>query len=288
MSTTPGIGTRRVEHHMGTTISLQTFGASADTEDRFFDEIRSLETRLSRYRSDSEVMQLERGELRLDDASPQVREVMVRCDVMRSQTDGAFDHRPVVAGRPVLDPNALTKGWIIEQATVHLRMAGVRSYFVNAGGDIIVGAPPPGRDAWRVGIAHPHRPDTVFATVDLADAAIATSGRYERGDHIRRAPSAMGRPDELAGVTVVGPELSTADALATAVLAGGEPRPSWWPRETPYGIIAVVASGRVYMTDDLSGLVHVGRRGPGGTDSGEAAVGRAQSPGEGTGDPTGT
>ena len=33
MSASPG--TRRVEHHMGTTISLQTFGASQDTEDRF-------------------------------------------------------------------------------------------------------------------------------------------------------------------------------------------------------------------------------------------------------------
>ena len=251
---------------MGTTISLHTFGASTVTEDRFFDEIRELEARLSRYRHDSEVMRLERGELRLDDASPQVREVLVRCEVIRSETHGAFDHRPVVDGRHVLDPNALAKGWIIEQAAVHLQMAGVRSYFVNAGGDIIVGAPPPGRETWRVGIAHPHRPDTLFATVDLADAAIATSGRYERGDHVRRAPSATGRPDELAGVTVVGPELATADALATAVLAGGEPRPAWWPRETPYGIIAVVASGRVYMTDDLDGRVHLGRRGSDRTD----------------------
>lgn len=245
---------------MGTTISLQTFGAAPDTEDRFFDEIRGLEARLSRYRDDSEVMRLERGELRLDDASPQVREVLVRCEVIRTETGGAFDHRPVVDGRPVLDPNALAKGWIIEQAAVHLQMAGVRSYFVNAGGDIIVGAPPPGRASWRIGIAHPHRPDTLFATVDLADAAIATSGRYERGDHVRRAASAVGRPDELAGVTVVGPELATADALATAVLAGGEPRPAWWPRDTPYGIIAVVASGRVHMTDDLVGRVHLGRR----------------------------
>lgn len=247
---------------MGTTISLQTFGASADTEDRFFDEIRGLEARLSRFRHDSEVMRLARGELRLDDASPQVREVLVRCEVMRTETDGAFDHRPVVDGHPVLDPNALAKGWIIEQATVHLQIAGVRSFFVNAGGDIIVGAPPAGRESWRVGIANPHRPDTLFATVDLVDAAVATSGRYERGDHVRRAPSAFGQPDELAGVTVVGPELAAADALATAVLAGGEPRPSWWPRDTPYGIISIDASGRVYTTDDLAGRIRLGRGGP--------------------------
>ncbi len=259
---------------MGTTISLHAFGAPPDAVARFFEEIRSLESRLSRYRHDSEVMRIERGELSLDDASPQVREVMVRCDVLRSETGGAFDHRPVVDGRRVLDPNALAKGWIIEQAAVHLQTAGVRSYFVNAGGDIIVGAPPPGRESWRVGIAHPLRPDTLFATVDLTDAAVATSGRYERGDHVRRAPSAISRPDELAGVTVVGPELATADALATAVLAGGEPRPSWWPRETPYGIIAVIASGRVYMTDDLGGQVNLGRRTPGRADSAIETVAR--------------
>ena len=155
---------------------------------------------------------------------------MVRCDVLRSETGGAFDHRPVVDGRRVLDPNALAKGWIIEQAALHLQVAGVRSYFVNAGGDVIVGAPPPGRESWRVGLTHPNDPALCSRSLDLVHAAVATSGRYERGDHIRSVPAGNGPDDELTGVTVVGPELATADALATAVLAGGEPRPTWWPR----------------------------------------------------------
>lgn len=251
-------GMRRVEHHMGTAISLHALGAPAEAVDRFFDEIAALEARLSRFRHDSEVMRLERGELTLDDASPQVREVVVRCEALRASTGGAFDHRPIVDGHRLLDPNAFVKGWIIEQAVLHLQFAGASSYFVSAGGDVTVSTPPPGQTSWRVGITHPDDPTAVFATVDLADAAVATSGRYERGNHIRTATTSS-MSHELTSVSVVGPELAIADALATAVFASGEPRPSWWQHDSPYGIIAVTASGRVRYTDDLADTVHLGR-----------------------------
>ena len=247
-------GTRRVEDHMGTVVSLHAVEAPDHAVDAFFDEIRHLEAKLTRFRDDSEVMRLERGELAFDDASAQVREVIVRCEFLRTMTDGAFDHRPIIRGRRSLDPNAFAKGWIIEQALLHLQFAGVSQYFVNAGGDVVAGAGPTGRPSWSVGITHPDDPASTFATVDLDRAAIATSGRYERGDHIRSTASRV-RHDELTSVSVVGPELATADALATAVLAGGETRPEWWPRDCPYGIIALRASGRVAYTENLADSV---------------------------------
>lgn len=243
---------------MGTAVSLEAHDASEDAVDAFFNEIQSLETKLSRFRDDSEVMRLERGELALDDASTHVREVLVRCEFLRTMTDGAFDHRPIVGGRRSLDVNAFAKGWIIEQALLHLQFDGVSQYFVNAGGDVVAGAGPAGQTSWRVGVTHPDDPANVFATVDLDHAAIATSGRYERGDHIRSTGSRSGR-NELTSVSVVGPELATADALATAVFADGEPRPSWWPRGSPYGIIAVGRSGQVLFTEDLADSVHLDR-----------------------------
>ena len=260
MSATSVAGVRRVEHHMGTAVSLHAHDAPEDAADRFFDEIRTLEARLSRFRRGSEVMRIERGELSLDDASPQVREVVVRSEVLRSATGGAFDHRPVVDGHQLLDLNAFAKGWIIEQALLHLQLAGVTSYFVNAGGDVVVGAPPPGQASWHVGITHPGDPTAVFATVDLHHATIATSGRYERGDHIRPASptSPTSKSEELMSVSVVGPELATADALATAVFASGESCPSWWQNENPFGIIALAASGRVRYTANLADIVHTG------------------------------
>ena len=66
---------------------------------------------------------------------------------------------------------------------------------INAGGDIAVyGQPAPGQP-WRIGIQHPLAADRILLTVDLAGAgAVATSGSYERGEHLRRP--AQRQPDD--------------------------------------------------------------------------------------------
>ena len=122
-------------------------------------------------------------------------------------------------------------------------MAGIRSFFVNAGGDVVVGAPPAGRSSWRVGIRDPLDATAVRATLDLRDIALATSGSYERGDHVRRTSA-----ERLASVTVVGPELGIADALATAVYASGAVVPSWWDHEGEYAVVAIDAAGSLRWT----------------------------------------
>ncbi|WP_435839042.1 FAD:protein FMN transferase [Streptodolium elevatio] len=54
----------------------------------------------------------------------------------------------------------------------------------------------------------------------MHDAAVATSARHERGDHI--LDGRTGRPaTELLGLTVVAPSLTEADATATAAFAMG-------------------------------------------------------------------
>ena len=243
-------GGRHVQDHLGTTISLDAQDAPPAAVESFFDHIRSLESMLSRFRPDSEISRLTRDELDLDDASPEVREVLARCEHLRDLTEGAFDHRRPSGDRVIIDPNAFAKGWIIEQATLRLRMAGVSSYFVNAGGDIAVGAPPPDRTCWRVGIRHPHNSRAVAAVLELDNVGIATSGTYERGNHI--SPSDPGgTAGRLASVTVVGPELATADALATAVFASGRPRPAWWRDSSPYGIVAIGGDNRIQYSENL-------------------------------------
>ncbi len=79
---------------------------------------------------------------------------------------------------------------------------------------------PPAPTVWRVGIQHPWERDRVAAVLECHDAAVATSGRYERGDHVldpRTGLPATG----LASVTVVGPDLAIADAYATAAVVLG-------------------------------------------------------------------
>src|SRR3954452_13558897 len=143
---------RRVEHHMSTAITLAGRGLDDAVADRFFTRIAALEAVLSRFRPDSDVSRLARGECSHDDVDPAVRTVLAGAEALRGLTGGDFEHEPQRAsGRPddpPLDVNAYAKGWIIEEAATVLRLAAAE-FFVNAGGDIVTSARA-GGTRWRV------------------------------------------------------------------------------------------------------------------------------------------
>ena len=225
----------RVEHHMSTAISLLGDGFDEATADRFFARIRDLENVLSRFRADSDISRLTRRELSLDDVDPAVRAVLRDCIAMRALTTGDFNHEPVTGQ---LDANAIAKGWIIEDAALLLRMSGGH-FVVNAGGDVVARAR---GDAapWVVGVQHPTERSSLLGTFEVRRGAVATSGTYERGDHIRL------RAEGLLSVTVVGPDLGQADGLATAAFASGDSPPRWWGDVNPaYGLLVMSTDNRL-------------------------------------------
>jgi len=113
-------------------------------------------------------------------------------------------HRP--DGRP--DPTGLVKGWSLENAGRILEAAGARDYCINGGGDVVVrGEAAPGK-AWRVGIRHPLIADRLATVLAVRGAAVATSGAYERGAHIRD-PFTGQAPGRVLSFTVVGPSLTS-------------------------------------------------------------------------------
>ena len=157
-------------------------------------------------------------------------------------TDGYFDPRAHRAdGRP--DPTGVTKGWAVDEALYMLRLAGARNVQVDAGGDLVAaGEPEPGRP-WRIGIRHPGVEDRVAAVLGVSDLAVATSGLYERGGHIRN-PHTGEVPTALRSMTVVGPTLAVADGFATAAFAMGERGVAWVAGHRGFGALAIT-------TDDL-------------------------------------
>ena len=192
---------------------------------RVFAWLRWVDATFSTYRADSEISRLGRGEL--DDPHPLVREVLARCEALRRETDGYFDVR--AAGR--LDPSGYVKGWAVERAAA----SGRGRFLIDAGGDVVL------RGAWRVGIRHPYERDRLAAAITVCDCAVATSGAYERGPHV--VDPHTGRPASgLASVTVVGRDLGTADAYATAAFAAGDPR---WLARLP---ALAIAGDRVFTT----------------------------------------
>ena len=218
---------------------------SPDAVEDMWETLRRADAIFSTYKEDSEISRLNRGELALEDAHPDVREVFARCDELRVITDGYFD-----AGRVLehgIDPSGLVKGWAVDRAGEVLDEAGARNYSLNAGGDIrLRGAPLP-EPRWRVGIQHPHERDKIAGVVEGNDTAVATSGAYARGAHV--VDPHTGRPPVgVLSVTIVGPELATADAYATAAFAMGEAGPEWTASLGLYEAMTILADGRVLLT----------------------------------------
>lgn len=141
----------------------------------------------------------------------------------------------------LLDLGGIAKGYAADQALVVLKKHGITSALVAAGGDIAVSAPPPGREGWRIGIApleSPDKPPTRFLL--LHDAAVSTSGDAEqyleiagkRYSHIvdpRTGVGVVGR----SSVTIVAPNATTSDGMATAVSVLGAERGLELVRSTP-------------------------------------------------------
>jgi thiamine biosynthesis lipoprotein len=244
-------GLRRVEQVMGTAISLELAGDLAYPKlsllaDEVFSWLRLVDERFSTYRPASDVCRLDRGELRVEDCAADVRWVLDRCAWLWRETDGYFD--AYATGR--LDPSGYVKGWAVQVASDRLLGAGLADHCINAGGDIRVrGYPEPGQP-WRIGIRHPWQPTAVCWVVAGTDLAIATSGTYERGTHVFD-PHTGGPATALRSVTVVGPDLGTADAYATAALAMGTAGLDWLARLDGYESAVVTEDGRLFRSAGL-------------------------------------
>jgi len=240
---------------MGTVISVDVRDPAVRTSvvEEVFDSLREVDRRFSPFKPDSEVSQLLSGELDEDAASPDLRVVLDLCEVMRHATGGYFDARRHRAdGRP--DPTGIVKGWSIERAARLLEAAGARDYAINAGGDVVArGSPERGRP-WRVGIRHPQVVDRVAAVLAIHDGAVATSGAYERGEHIVD-PHTGRAPVGLLSLSVYGPDLTIVDAYATAAFAMGPDGPAWVARQPGYGALAVTTDERIVWTPLLDGLL---------------------------------
>lgn len=231
---------------MGMAVSFDLRGHVPDADVLLAEAVAWLhrvDATFSTYRPDSPVSLIRAGRLALDDAPDVVRWIVARCHDLEAATDGYFD--AWADGR--LDPSGLVKGWAVDVVSERLWAGGARSHCVNAGGDVRVrGGPTPGTP-WTVGIAHPLVRDALCAVVELGDGGVATSGTAERGAHIvdpRTGRAAL----DLASVTVIGPDLASADAYATAALARGLSAPGWLGGLAGYEAYVVDAGGNEWAS----------------------------------------
>ena len=120
-------------------------------------ELDRLEDLFSTFRDSSEISRINRGELHLLDASPEVIEVVDACTWLEHASDGAFRARR--PGDTLLDPAGFVKGWAAELAAQHLDRAGLQHWYLSVGGDIQTRGTSGDGSPWRIAIADPNSDD---------------------------------------------------------------------------------------------------------------------------------
>jgi thiamine biosynthesis lipoprotein len=208
-----------------------------------FDWMHEVDRRFSTYKAESEVSMFGRPGI---EGSEVFRSVLDRCAALWTATDGYFD----VYAAGALDPSGYVKGWAVQVASDRLLAGGSAHHCLNAGGDVRVrGGPEPDRP-WRIGIRHPVHADQVCCVIEGSDLGVATSGAYERGPHV--LDPFRGQPSTgLRSVTVVGPDLGTADAYATAAVAMGDRGPQWLAGRAGYEFAVVTDDDQMVVSSGL-------------------------------------
>ena len=214
-----------------------------------FAVLREADARFSPFRPDSELSEINQGRRDPSEYSDDMRKVFAIAEKYGRLSDGAF----TIHLNGKFDTNGIVKGWAVQRAADSLVRAGARNFCINAGGDVLVrgrSQPLDPGSGWNAGIRSPTDPDSMVAVLALRDSAVATSGTYERGEHIidgRTGFPARG----FASVSVVAATLTVADILATAVFAIGQDGPRWAVDNFECSVLAVTSGGELRIAGNL-------------------------------------
>lgn len=165
----------------------------------------------------------------------------------------------------MIDLGGIAKGYAADRAADTLKQRGIASGIVAIAGDIKTFGRKPDGKLWKVGIRNSRATgpeDEIMATVELADAAISTSGDYERfftSDSVRYhhiLSPITGRPAGMCrSSTVIAPQGVLADSFSTAVFVLGPESGLRILEESGYGGVLVDSRGTVHITPALRGKI---------------------------------
>ncbi len=214
-----------VEHVMGMAISIDIRQPLPDAGalDDVIAWLHHVDDTFSTYKHDSEISRFGRGELSITDLSTETEDVLLRCLELTEITDGTFDAFAVPAPNGTTPrPIRLRQGMgNRERRRTSSKPPEPTTCASTPAATSPSAAHPTTDHGWRVGIRHPDQPLQQATVITMTGTiAIATSATYERGAHI--IDPRTGEPTtDLASATVIGPDLGTADAYATALFVMG-------------------------------------------------------------------
>ncbi len=158
-----------------------------------------------------------------------------------------------------IELGAIGKGFIANKIKHKLMSLGISSGIVNAGGDLTCWGTNAEGQAWKIGIADPHKKEKYIAWLPIHQMAVATSGSYERFalingqkySHIIHPKTGM-PVKGLQSVTVINPDAELCDAIATSVfLMGREAGLEFVNRFNDIRCFVVDDDARYFYSDNL-------------------------------------
>jgi thiamine biosynthesis lipoprotein len=218
---------------LGGTATLQV--ADTALPDAVFDRIRArwatLEDRFDLVRPDSELSLVASGRSSLQSAGPEFR--AAHADAMRWRNDTGGYFSPYRPGG-LLDLDGLALAYALRDAAAELARSGLESWLIERGGVVISDAL--GAAGWTASIADPVDEGRFLTAVPLGGSwtAAATSRTRSDGGFVQ--------------ATVLGRDVVSAQALATAVVTGGAAAFELATRRWPVDVLAVDGSGGLRST----------------------------------------
>jgi thiamine biosynthesis lipoprotein len=158
-----------------------------------------------------------------------------------------------------IDLGGIGKGHAVDRGIAILQARGIDHALVTAGGDSRIIGDRFGQP-WVVGIRHPDRKDEVIARIPLEDAALSTSGDYERyfdengvRYHHIIDPKTGHSASKVRSATIIGPTATRTDGLSkTAFVLGPEKAIEIYNRLDDIDAVLVTPEGKVLYTKGLT------------------------------------
>ena len=157
---------------------------------------------------------------------------------------------------------AVAKGCASQNAIDAMRQAGVTSGVVSAGGNVQTLGRRPNGTNWDIAITDPAAPNTYLGILNVGEAAIVTSGSYQRSftnkvdgktyHHLLRPNTGFPTTNSLRSVTVVCEDGTLADCLSTAMYVLGETGAmNYWRANGGFDMIMVTTGDEIICTSGL-------------------------------------
>ena len=158
-----------------------------------------------------------------------------------------------------LDLGGVAKGYASDRAVEAMKRVGIKGGIVACAGDIKAFGTRPDGKAWGVGIQHPREKDAILTRVELKDAAISTSGDYERffiKDGVRYhhiLDPRTGYPARgLISVTVIAKQSWMADSMTKMFVMGPEKARAFAAAHPEVEALIVDSEGNIFGTGRFS------------------------------------